>query len=353
MVSVGDAVLDWLRLPYVEWALPIPVLAALAPVVWLVFRSTWRELDVAAAAYRHELEALGKTDWRPAAVFAFGGFVLIVQAKVGTTTIFSTHLLPALRAAAAESPSISGVLADYTDLLGRTWWAAFRVCGYLAPLLVWRLLFPADRILDMGLRVRGLREHVWIYALAVVVLVPLILLLARRPDFGRQYPIFREAGRSWVDFAAWEVLYIAQFFTLEVFFRGWWLRACRGLGSAAIFSMIAPYVLIHVNKPYLEGCAAIVAGVVLGSLSMRTGSIWAGFLVHSTVGVLMDVAALGAKGALPERLTALSERRLVFGGWNSVVWGCWGIAACTLAVWVAPHVRRWRPRSDRTHSSGP
>jgi len=340
-------VLDWLNLPYLEWLLPIPVLAALAPVVWLVFRGTWRELDADAAVYRRELAARGEIDWRPAAVFVIGGFVLIVQAKIGRSTVFDEHVWPALRAAAEANPSKYGVLTQYTELLGRAWWAAFRVVGYLLPLLVWRLLFPADGILDMGLRVRGLREHVWIYALAVVLLVPLIVLLSQRPDFGRQYPIFQKAGRSWVEFAVWEVLYIAQFFTLEVFFRGWWLRACRGLGSAAIFSMIAPYVLIHANKPYLEGCAAIVAGVVLGSLAMRTGSIWAGFLVHSTVGVLMDVAALSAKGALPERLTALSGQRLVFAGWSAVVWGCWGIAAGTLAIWAAPRVRRWRLRNGR------
>ena len=54
--------------------------------------------------------------------------------------------------------------------------------------------------------------------------------------------------------------------------------------------MMVPYVMIHFPKPYLEACGAIVAGVVLGSLSMKTGSIWAGFLIHSTVAILMDSA---------------------------------------------------------------
>ena len=49
--------------------------------------------------------------------------------------------------------------------------------------------------------------------------------------------------------------------------------------------MVVPYCMIHYGKPYLEAGAAIIAGVVLGSLSMRTRSIWAGFLVHGTVAI--------------------------------------------------------------------
>jgi len=66
------------------------------------------------------------------------------------------------------------------------------------------------------------------------------------------------------DFAAWELLYLGQFFTLEIFFRGFWLRAMRAFGAGAIWSMVVPYCMIHYGKPYLEACGAMVAGVVLG-----------------------------------------------------------------------------------------
>ncbi len=38
--------------------------------------------------------------------------------------------------------------------------------------------------------------------------------------------------------------------------------------------MVVPYCMIHYGKPYLEACAACVAGVILGSLSMKTRSIY-------------------------------------------------------------------------------
>jgi membrane protease YdiL (CAAX protease family) len=58
--------------------------------------------------------------------------------------------------------------------------------------------------------------------------------------------------------------------------------------------------MIHYGKPYLEAHGAIVAGVVLGSLAMRTKSIYAGFLVHITVAFSMDFLALWRRGALPQ-----------------------------------------------------
>jgi membrane protease YdiL (CAAX protease family) len=71
------------------------------------------------------------------------------------------------------------------------------------------------------------------------------------------------------------------------------------MGSTAIFVMSVPYCMIHFGKPYLEAHGAIVAGVVLGSLSMKTRSIYGGFLLHVSVAVLMDLLALYKRSGLP------------------------------------------------------
>jgi hypothetical protein len=57
--------------------------------------------------------------------------------------------------------------------------------------------------------------------------------------------------------------------------------------------------MIHFGKPYLEACGAIVAGIALGSLSMRTKSIYQGFLVHITIAGVMDWLALRHRKATP------------------------------------------------------
>ena len=73
----------------------------------------------------------------------------------------------------------------------------------------------------------------------------------------------------------------------------------RSMGTSAIFAMCVPYVMIHYGKPYLEASVAFIAGVALGSLSMRTKSIYSGFLVHVTVAILMDSLALASGGGFP------------------------------------------------------
>ena len=93
----------------------------------------------------------------------------------------------------------------------------------------------------------------------------------------------------------WELLYIAQFVTLEMFFRGFMLHGLRrSFGANAIFVMMVPYFMIHFNKPMPEAVGAIGAGLILGTLAMRTRSIWGGAAIHVAVAVTMDLLALRA-----------------------------------------------------------
>jgi membrane protease YdiL (CAAX protease family) len=57
--------------------------------------------------------------------------------------------------------------------------------------------------------------------------------------------------------------------------------------------MIVPYCMIHYGKPLPETLGAIVAGLVLGTLALRTRSIWGGVLIHIGVALTMDMLALG------------------------------------------------------------
>jgi membrane protease YdiL (CAAX protease family) len=56
--------------------------------------------------------------------------------------------------------------------------------------------------------------------------------------------------------------------------------------------MIVPYCMIHYGKPLPETFGAILAGLILGTIAMRTKSIWGGALIHIGVAMTMDVLAL-------------------------------------------------------------
>lgn len=189
------------------------------------------------------------------------------------------------------------------ELYRLAFWAGARITGYgiLPALLV--LLLPGERIVDYGLRVRGVSEHLWIYVVLYLAVLPLIVLVSFHPEFKTYYPFLKHTPRTiwnWRTLLTWEVLYAGQFLALEFFFRGFLLQSLRRqLGAWAIFAAVVPYCMIHYGKPFLEANAAIVAGIVLGTLALRTRSIWCGFLVHVSVAVTMDLAALLQRNDLP------------------------------------------------------
>jgi hypothetical protein len=342
-------VIRLLEHPLVKWLLPLPMLAAVFPVIYLVFRGSWRALESEALELRQRLAAEGRVDYRPLVTLTLGALILTMQEYYGQLGFFAQKVAPIVAhlAHTDRNPILRANLETYAELCGRVWWGLTRVGGYLAPYLVWRFAFPRDSLRDLGLRFAGFRQHAWLYALFVVVMVPILLIVSRQSDFGSYYPIYSKAGRSWADFLVWESVYIGQFVGLEMFFRGWWIRTTRIFGTGAIFSMIVPYCMIHFGKPYLEACAALIAGVVLGSLSIRTRSIWAGVAVHVTVAILMDVLALDHKGQLPTALTATSAHHFHFPFWRLIIWLAWGLAGALLiakVVKVWPAVRTARAR---------
>ena len=261
------------------------------------FLETWREMDREAAEARAQREAEGRGfDYRPLIVF-LGAAVLLTMMEYLGGNAFMDRVI-----GVPEDPAEAHrwLTSLEHERLGHAWWAGTRVLGYFVfPAIIVRLY--GERIRDQGLSTVGIKEHLWLYGLCYLVVLCCVYGVSHDPHFTTYYPFYKKAHRSWVDFGAWELAYAAQFFALEFFFRGWMLLATKDqLGSHAIFVMVVPYVMIHFGKPMLETFGAVIAGVVLGTLSMKTRSIWSGFFVHVGVAISMDVAALLRTTGLPE-----------------------------------------------------
>jgi membrane protease YdiL (CAAX protease family) len=195
--------------------------------------------------------------------------------------------------------------SKYGDLAMFAWWSVSRATCYAVIPSISILLTPALSFRNCGLSPRGFKGHLWIYGVLLAIVLPVIGFISFKEDFKSYYPFYDYAARSWFDFIAWELLYALQFLSLEFLFRGYMLHPLKKyLGAYAVFLMIIPYCMIHYGKPYLEPNAAVVAGVVLGTLSLRTGSIWCGCLIHISVALSMDLAALAQKGLLTTLLHA-------------------------------------------------
>lgn len=179
-------------------------------------------------------------------------------------------------------------------------WVLVQLVAYIVlPVVAIRMM--GRRVRDYGLRARGLSGHWRIYLALFVISAPAIVMASRSAAFLAKYPFYDLADGEgfWPYMVAWWVLYAVQFVALEFFFRGFMVHGLKGrLGYAAVFVMVIPYNMIHFNKPLLEAIGAILGGITLGTLSLRSRSIWWGAALHIAVAATMDILALGQKGLL-------------------------------------------------------
>lgn len=276
------------------------------------FLETWRELDDEAAAYRAEH---GRTDAGTVA------YVYIVAAICLTLSDLnylggenaSWTLINWLDSpnAPVEHPIAwfflgwltpeSGSIAysEYLRLWHLVYWVMVKVIAYLVIPSIAIAVHPRLSFRAIGFNTEGIASHFRIYGVLFIPVLIAVIIVSFTDEFTLYYPFYEESMRSPFDFWIWEGFYILQFFALEFLFRGFMLQpARRSMGASCIVAMMLPYVMIHFGKPITETFAAVLAGVILGTLALKTRSIWAGFYLHVSVALSMDIASNLQKGGV-------------------------------------------------------
>jgi len=185
--------------------------------------------------------------------------------------------------------------SENQQLTRLSFWALGQFVTYVViPALIVKFVFR-ERLVDYGLKLRGMFSGWQVYLLMYLGILPIVLYVSYSPSFQSQYPFYRPASGEalWPRFWIWQAMYAVQFISLEFFFRGYMLHGTKHrLGLYAIFVMTIPYCMIHFGKPFRETIGAIVAGVLLGFMSLKTRSIWLGAALHIAVAVTMDLSSL-------------------------------------------------------------
>jgi membrane protease YdiL (CAAX protease family) len=261
-----------------------------------LFLESWRAIDEEAERER----APGVFDPRPLVVLCAAAALLALMWSFGRRPGYEAFLEWRVALDGAGSFWDEVQRGPYADLAYRFWWAGWRVLGYLLLPLALVRFGLRGRLRDYGLEARGLREDAPLYAAAFAVVLAFVIAVSFSDAFVQKYPFYAEAGRSVHDLLLWELAYAAQFVSLEFFYRGFLLNALRpSMGSHAIFVMTVPYCMVHFGKPLGETIGAIFAGIFLGTLALRSRSIWGGFFLHVGVAVSMDLASLVQTGRIP------------------------------------------------------
>ncbi len=188
------------------------------------------------------------------------------------------------------------------NLYSLIWWVCVSVTFYFViPALVVRFV-QKRKLSEIGLALSIEKGFLKLLLVSVAIMLPLVYLMSLTASFSAKYPflvVYNGDNYLSSTLLIWEFVYFFQFFGLEFFFRGFLVHSLKpSLGVYSIFAMMVPYCMIHFQKPMPETFAAIFAGIFLGWLSYKNGSIWLGLVLHCTVAFTMDILALYAKGLL-------------------------------------------------------
>ncbi|VTR92629.1 caax amino terminal protease : Abortive infection protein OS=Nitrosomonas sp. (strain Is79A3) GN=Nit79A3_3094 PE=4 SV=1: Abi [Gemmata massiliana] len=273
--------------------------------VWQTwFGEPLRRVEAESLAYRLSDEGR-RVDWKTPTVLLTAAICLTLQQYTATPgqVLGTARFLASTFGGPDSAAEVDTLLRKWSgdQLAARLWWAGIAVLTYaIIPLLVLTIGFRA-RPADYGLKLRGVLNAWPLYVLFTLVMVPLVWVCSGEDRFQQTYPFFRFGSPEHVrkDLWKWELAYAAQFVSLEFFFRGFIIHGTKHrFGMYAVFVSVVPYVLIHFGKPMPEATASIIAGVVLGFMSLVTRSVWLGAALHIGVAWGMDFACLARRGFL-------------------------------------------------------
>ena len=272
--------------------------------LWRTLVTDTAERADAGARLALEREGVHRLDREAAAVLVTAVLCLTLIQFFGRPGVLETwrHLSTAL-----HLESIMRSLERYLSegpqarFHARVFWAAGRALGLLViPAAVVALVLRRP-LADFGLRTRGILPHLRLYLALLGLITPAVVIASYTQPFQATYPFYRlvPGERLWPNFWLWELLYASQFVGIEFFFRGFLVHGLkRRMGYAAVWVSLVPYTMIHFEKPLAECLGAILAGWVLGMLSLRTGSMWWGAAIHTVVAWGMDLLSLAHQGRL-------------------------------------------------------
>jgi hypothetical protein len=140
------------------------------------------------------------------------------------------------------------------------------------------------------------------YLTMLLIMLPLIVIAATQPDFQAMYPKLKLIADvdsfnrlAWWQKLLFEISYGTDFFTVELFFRGFLVLAfVKWAGKDAILPMACFYCTIHFGKPLGECISSYFGGMILGIVVYHTRSIFGGLMVHLGIAWMMEMAGYAA-----------------------------------------------------------
>ncbi len=172
------------------------------------------------------------------------------------------------------------------------YWPFKLIVMLTALFIVWKIFDKQQKFYGLTLQKFAAKP----YLIMLFIMIPLVASASTQPDFLAMYPKLKtvqfltgEQNSGWYKLL-YELSYGSDFFTIELFFRGFLVLAfCKWVGKDAILPMAIFYCTIHFGKPLGECISSFFGGIILGVVTYHTQTIFGGLMVHLGIAWLMEL----------------------------------------------------------------
>ena len=237
--------------------------------------------------------------WYLVFLFAFS-FAYLMQAILLGSKIFRNRkfilLLLIAPAIFAWKMSFDVEWDISNDIFKNTYWNQVIYWPFKLVVLTIILLIIC-KLFDQGKKLYGVNFenfNATPYLLMLLIMIPLIAAASTQHDFLSMYPKLKNieylSYNSGFYKLLYELSYGSDFFSIELFFRGFLILAfAKWVGKDAILPMAIFYCTIHFGKPLGECISSFFGGIILGVVIYHTKTIFGGLIVHLGIAWLMEL----------------------------------------------------------------
>jgi len=158
------------------------------------------------------------------------------------------------------------------------------------PLFISLFIFGQDAS-SFGLTPGDSRKGYLPAGIILLLLIPFLLIASHRSEYITGHPADPRALNGFMQFCRFELIYGVYLFCIEFFFRGfllfglerrlgWWSVLVQALAYAALQGQAGDFAL------------ALVSGLVLGILAIRSKSVLPSFALHWSVLLAFDLLVI-------------------------------------------------------------
>lgn len=167
------------------------------------------------------------------------------------------------------------------------WFLGDFITFFILPVLLIKFVHK-EKISAYGLTFGNKEIGFKLSVIFLLIMIPVIWFVSSQTVFVNKYPHLLSVREVWSKFFIYEIGMLIYMFVWEFIWRGYMLFGLEEkFGYYAIFIQMIPFVILHNGKPAAETFSAIIGGLVLGYLAIRTRSVYYGVITH--MGIMFSI----------------------------------------------------------------